>query len=68
MFSLTSKKYLSRESMLILELNHKRFYTRVITNKNIAVKVRVYLSSKIFDNYFNRAKFTDIIYKFKHIL
>ena len=52
--------------MLILDLYHKRLKIRVITIKNIAVQNRMHLSSKIFDIYFNRAKFNDIIYKFKH--
>ena len=37
-------------------------------NKNIVVQICVHLSPKIFDIYFNRAKFTDIIYKFKHTI
>ena len=63
MFSLTSKEYVSRESMLIFNLDHKQLQICVITNKNIAVQIRGHLSSKIFDIYFSRAKFTDIIYK-----
>ena len=54
--------------MLILDLDHKRLQTRVIAIKNIAVQIRAHASSKIYDIYFNRAKFTDIIYKFKHNL
>ena len=33
--------------------------------KNVAVQIRVHLCSKIFHIYFNRAKSTDITYKFK---
>ena len=47
-FSLTSKEYVSHESMLILDLDHKRLEIRVITIKNIAVQIRVHQSSKIF--------------------
>ena len=54
--------------MLISDLDHKRLQIRFISIKNFAVQIRVHLSLKIFDIYFNRAKFTNIIYKFKHTI
>ena len=42
-------EYVSRESMLIIDLDHKQILIRVITIKNIAVQILVHLSSKIFD-------------------
>ena len=67
-FSLTSKECVCRGSMLISDLDHKRLLIRVTTIKIIAVQIRVHLSLKIFHVYFNEAKFTDIIYKFKHTM
>ena len=61
-------EYISCESMLILDLDHKRLLIRVIAIQNVAVQICVHLRSKIFNIYFNRAKFTYIIYKFKHTL
>ena len=59
---------MSRESKLTLDLDHKRLKIRIVTIKNIAVQIRVHLSSKIFDIYFNPVKFTDIIIFFKFLL